>query len=164
MLKSRNWRIFVIYLICRTDFGMIGCENHSNAKTELAFDRKYRGHVHLAELVFQSKQTTYCFDFCWLYFNFKIILMTKKCSSLFLLFIKSGYFFDEYLQYITLNNQSVEFTKMDQTNLLKVCLDLEWVFWLLTKNCLTKNYYFPILFDSKIMIASFWDLYTHARW
>lgn len=78
MLKSRNWRIFVIYLICRTDFGMIGCENHSNAKTELAFDRKYRGHVHLAELVFQSKQTTYCFDFCWLYFNFKIYWWPKN--------------------------------------------------------------------------------------
>lgn len=109
----------------RTDFGMIGFENRNSDKTELVFDQKCHEHVHSVELVFQSIQTNYLL--LWFFISFVPIQYTDNSKfvlfslSIFSQIFISGYFFDEYLQYITLNNNSVEFTKLDLTYLLKVC-------------------------------------------
>lgn len=94
------------------DFGMIGYESHNNDEIGLAFDLKCPARVHSAELVSQSTQNNSLIDFIQ-----KCTTHSLFCST----FPYSGYFYDEYLQYITLNNNSVEFSKMDLTYLTKVC-------------------------------------------
>lgn len=57
--NTKNWKkkySKIRYSIRRSDSGMIGFENPSNDKIELAFDQKCLEHVHLAELEFQSIQ------------------------------------------------------------------------------------------------------------
>lgn len=56
MVKNEIGKFCNFQSIYRTDFGMIRYGNHSNDKTEPAFDQKCREHVHSVELVYQSKQ------------------------------------------------------------------------------------------------------------
>lgn len=97
MLKIRIGGKFVIYLICRVDFGTIGYENQNNDKIALAFDRKYREHVHSVELVSQSIYSTNRFAFIlatffsfflnWQFFIVDISL-TNICNILRLITIR----------------------------------------------------------------------------
>lgn len=84
---------------------MIGSDNLSKGKTELAFDLNYQEQEHLVKLEFQSKSIE----------SFNLDAHLTKQSLKF----SSGLFYEKHLKYIKLSEDFVPFSKKDLGYLLQ---------------------------------------------
>ena len=100
--------IYKICISCFLVFGTIGSEIQSNVKIELASGRKSPERAPLARWEFPSK------------FLFKLFCILNLANKFRLFFHCSGLFFDKYLKYIKLDEDFVQFSKMNLSYLLKV--------------------------------------------